>query len=49
VLFRPSASRIAVMPDMPDNRNCRPNEHCRTENENAVQNSHRGEDNKVVG
>lgn len=48
VVFRLRASRIAVQPDMPDYRNGGPDERSRTENENAVQSSHRGEDNKVA-
>jgi hypothetical protein len=47
VLFRLRESGLAVAPDVADDRDGSPDERSRTENENAVQNQHRGEDNKL--
>lgn len=44
--FSLRASGGAVMTDVPDYGESRPDERHRTENEDAKQNSHRGEDNK---
>ncbi len=47
MLFRLRESGLAVAPDVADDRDGSPDERSRTENENAVQNQHRGEDNKL--
>lgn len=44
--FSLGAGGGALMTDMPNYGESRPNERHRTENEDAKQNSHRGEDNK---
>jgi hypothetical protein len=46
VRFSLGAGGGALMTDMPNYGESRPNERHRTENEDAKQNSHRGEDNK---
>jgi hypothetical protein len=48
VLFRLRESCLAVAPDVADDRDSSPDERSGTENENAVQDSHRGEDNKLT-
>lgn len=49
VLFGLGASGAALMTDVPDNGEGRPDERHRTQHEDAVQNSHKGEDNKPRG
>jgi hypothetical protein len=46
MLFSLGTSGLALMADVPDYSEGRPDDRHRTQHEDAVQNSHRGEDNK---
>jgi hypothetical protein len=48
VLFGLGMSGVPLTADVPDYSEGRPDERHRTQHEDAVQNSHRGEDNKLT-